>query len=242
MMDNLGAIFGPVLAIGLVAAVAIVFAIRHTATPTERHRQPIRLRVRPVLRGRLGRLMAGCAAFELANCAATLLILRATELFEPGRSQNSATQLALWLYVAYNVAAAVTSLPAGHLGDRIGAPTVLALGAAAFVAAYGWFAVGPDQPLALLPAFLLAGVGIGCAETAEHAAVGALARVDLRGSSFGMLAGIQSVGNLAASLVAGVLWTAASPGLAFLVLTVTMGISVPLVLTAGRRPDTSAAG
>ena len=43
------------------------------------------LRIRPVLQGRLGRLMLGVSAFEVGNCAATLLILRATELFGPGR-------------------------------------------------------------------------------------------------------------------------------------------------------------
>ncbi len=257
MMDNLGAIVGPLLAIGLVAAVgtrnaiglsiipgllaaaAILYAIRHTAAPTDRRRQPIRLRVRPVLRGRLGRLLAGCTAFELANCAATLLILRATELFEPGRSQDSATQLALWLYVAYNVAATVMSLPAGHLGDRIGAPRVLAIGAGCFAGAYAWFAVGPDEPLALAPAFILAGLGIGCAETAEHAAVATLAPLELRGSSFGMLAAIQSIGNLVASGGAGLLWTAASPTVAFTVLTCTMAVAVPLVLASSpaNEPD-----
>lgn len=112
-MDNLGAIGGPLLAIGLVglvgvraaiglsvipgllAAVAIMYAIRHTAAAQARTHQPIRIRVRPVLRGRLGRLMVGVLAFELGNAAATLLILRATDLFEPGRSQTAATQLAL---------------------------------------------------------------------------------------------------------------------------------------------------
>src|ERR671914_2675395 len=89
-MDNLGAIGGPLLALGLVelvgvrtaillsiipgllAVAAIVYAIRHTAAPTQRERQPIRLRIRPVLRGRLGRLMAGVSIFELGNIAATL--------------------------------------------------------------------------------------------------------------------------------------------------------------------------
>lgn len=250
MMDNLGAIVGPLLAIGLVAVVgtrtaiglsvipgllaaaAIVFAIRRTAVPTDRKRQPIRLQVRAVLSGRLGRLLVGCTAFEFANCATTLLILRATELFEPGRSQDGATQLALWLYVAYNVAATSTSLPAGHLGDRVGAPRVLALGAACFVVAYTWFAFGPDQPFALAPAFVFAGIGVGFAETAEHAAVAALAPHELRGSSFGMLAAIQSVGNLVASVVAGLLWTAVSATFAFAVLTATMAVAVPLILSA----------
>jgi hypothetical protein len=62
---------------------------------------------------------------------------------------------------------------------------------------------------------VLAGVGIGCVETAEHAAVATLAPETLRGSAFGLLAGVQSLGNLVASSVAGVLYTVASPAVAF---------------------------
>jgi hypothetical protein len=47
---------------GLLAALAIVYAIRHTKAARDLHRQPIRLRVRPVLRGPLGRLMLGVTA------------------------------------------------------------------------------------------------------------------------------------------------------------------------------------
>jgi MFS family permease len=72
-MDNLGAVGGPLLALGLVAAlglrtsilvsivpgllaaVAIIYAIRRTPRPTGRTRQPIRFPVRPLLRGDLGR-------------------------------------------------------------------------------------------------------------------------------------------------------------------------------------------
>jgi hypothetical protein len=31
-----------------------------------------------------------------------------------------------------------------------------------FGAGYVWFAIGSDQPVVLLPAFVLAGLGIGC--------------------------------------------------------------------------------
>jgi hypothetical protein len=123
-MDNLGAIGGPLLAFGLVAlvgvrgailasvvpgllaALAIVYAIRRTPRPTAREPQPIRLRVRPVVTGRLGRLFAGVGAFEVGNVAATLLILRATELLTPGRGQDRAAMLALLLYTVYNLAPA----------------------------------------------------------------------------------------------------------------------------------------
>jgi len=57
--------------------------------------------------------------------------------------------------------------------------------------------------------------GIGCVETAEHAAVAGLAPQRLRGSAFGMLATVQSLGNLAASSIAGLLWTLVSPAAAF---------------------------
>ena len=43
----------------------------------------------------------------------------------------------------------------------------------------------------------------------------AFAPVDIRGSAFGLLATVQAVGNVAASAVAGLLYTVASPGVAF---------------------------
>ena len=261
-MDNLGAIGGPLLAIGLVAlvgvraaiglsvipgllaALAIVYAIRHTAAARERVSQPIRIRVRPVLRGQLGRLLIGVTAFEVGNAAATLLILRATELFSNGRSQTAATQLALILYVLYNVAATLISVPAGRHGDRFNPIRVLVAGAVCFAAGYGVFAAGPRQPYLLAAGFILAGLGIGCGETAESAAVATLAPATLRGSAFGLLATAQAGANFAASAVAGVLWTAVSPAAAFIFLATAMIISVPLILASkGRQapsqtPDT----
>jgi MFS family permease len=231
--DNLGAIVGPLLAIaliavfdvrtamlasivpGLLAAVAMLAAVRHVRRPSARERRPIHLQVRPVLRGGLGRLFAGIGAFEFGNCAATLLILRATELLEPGRGQDRAASIAVLLYVAYNVAATLTSLPAGHLGDRRGTRLVLLAGAASFLAAYVVFAAAEASVAVLAAGFVLAGVGIGAAETAEHAAVAARAPEPIRGSAFGVLAAMQSAGNLAASAVAGILWTTVSPGVAF---------------------------
>lgn len=254
-MDNLGAIFGPLLALvlvgvvgtrwaiafsvipGLLAALAIIFAIRHTAKPHRQERQPIRIKIRPVLHGRLGRLMAGITAFEIGNCAATLLILRATDLLSPGRDADTATQLAIGLYVAYNLAATLTSIPAGHHGDRRGATRTLTFGVALFGLAYTLFAIGGTTVLALAPAFIAAGIGIGCVETAEHAAVATLAPDQLRGSAFGLLAAVQSAGNLIASAAAGILYTTASPTWAFSFLAAAMATSLlVLSLTARTGP------
>ncbi|WP_248002281.1 MFS transporter [Streptomyces sp. RPA4-2] len=256
MMDNLGAIFGPLLALGLVAwlgvkwaiglsvipgllaAVAIVYAIRHTPKPTSRDKMPLRIRVRPVLRGELGRLMLAVAAFEFGNVAATLLILRASELLTPDHGTKTATTIALGLYTAYNVAATAASIPAGHLADRLGARgpiLVLAAGVAAFAVAYGLFAVSGAVYLVLAIPFLLAGVGIGAVETAQHSAVAALAPKDLRGSAFGLLATVQSLGNLAASGIAGILWSAVSPEAAFIYLAAWMFLALGGLVVAARH-------
>ena len=252
-MDNLGAIIGPLLALGLVAAVgvrtailvsvvpgllaalAVLAAIRSVPRLREHERQPLRLRVRPVLGGALGRLLAGIGAFELGNAAATLLILRATDLLTPGRGHDAAVKVALLLYAGHNVAATLASVPAGRVADRRGGALVLGAGVAAFLVAYVGFAFAGTTiaPLALL--FAVAGIGIGLAETAEHAAVALLAPPALRGSAFGALAGVQSFGRLAASAVAGALWTLVSPRAAFLYLAVWMLVSVSTLAVARVR-------
>ncbi len=242
-MDNLGAIVGPLLALalvsmfsvrtailvsvvpGLLAAVTIVYAIRQAKQPKIAERKKLRFQVRPVLKGQLGRVMAGFTAFEVGNVAATLLILRATDVLTPGRGVDVATQIAISLYVVYNVAATIASFPAGGFSDKLGQRgplLVAAVGVAAFLLAYLLFAVSGPVIVVLLVAFALAGVGIGCAETAEHAAVAAFAPPEIRGSAFGLLATVQAIGNVAASVLAGLLYTVASPTVAFVYLAVWM--------------------
>ncbi len=105
-MDNLGAILGPLLGIalvalagvrgaillsiipGLLAVGAIVYAIRAAKLPKTGERQPIRIHLRPVLHGDLGRLIGAVAAFDMGNIAATLLIMRATELLTAGHART----------------------------------------------------------------------------------------------------------------------------------------------------------
>jgi len=251
-MDNAGAIVGPLLALGLIAvvgvreaillsvipgllaALAIFIAVR-SARRLERHeRPPLRIRIRPVLHGRLGRLLGAVAAFELGNVAATLLILRATDLLTPDHGHDSAVRLAVVLYAVYNAAAMVISVPAGHVTDRRGATAVLVFGAFGALAAFVGFALAGSSVALLAALFALAGTGKGAVETAQGAAVALLAPPELLGSAFGALATIQSFANLAASAVAGALWTLVSPRAAFLYLAGWAAVSV-VALAAVRR-------
>lgn len=254
-MDNLGAIGGPLLALvlvsavgvrtaillsiipGLLAVAAILYAIRHAPRLAERERRPLRLHVRPVLRGRLGRFMGGVSLFEVANMAATLLILRATDLLTPSRGEDRATQVAIALYVVYNVAATVVSVPAGHQGDRRGMDHVFAIGVLCFAVAYAAFAFTGESVVVLAAAFVLAGVGIGLVETAEHAAVAVLSPDEIRGSAFGLLAAVQSFGNLVASATVGILYVVASPAVAFGAASAVMVAALVVVVATWRTRD-----
>jgi MFS family permease len=198
---------------------------------TESKHQPIRLHVRSVLRGRLRRLVLAVSVFEFGNVAVTLLILRATDLVGQDHGLDDAVQIALASTPATTSRRPSRASRAG--GSATGATaSSCSDSASCFAAAYFGFALAGSSILLLAVLFAAAGVGIGFVETAEHTAVATLAPAAMRGSAFGLLAAVQSFGNLAASAIAGLLWTLALPQVAFLYLATWMLASlVALALT-----------
>ena len=259
--DNLGAIVGPLLGAalvgavgvrhaiwlsvvpGLLAAVAITVAAREArrtlAAPAARRTFALHLRE---LRGAgLARVLAPVAAFELGNVAATLLILRATRLLEDsGASPTRAASVAIVFYAAHNAAASGAALVGGRLVDRAGGRPVLATAAGAYLLAYVTFAVGPGGWGAPAAAFVVAGAGIGLAETAESTLVAAEAPPALRAQAFGVLGLVQAFGDLGSTLVAGLLWSVVSPLVAFGYAAAWMLVAGVSALVAHRRADDGA--
>lgn len=252
-MDNLGAIVGTLLAMVLVSMVGVRWAIGLSAVPgliatlmtiTIRRRaaftpapRPVRVRIRPVLRAPgMTRLFGALAAMELGNCAAALLILRATELLALDRSGDQAATAALSLYVVYSAAATAAGVPAGYVTDRRSPRLVLMIGAVALIAAYVGFGRDATSWLELAPWFIIGGIGLGCVETAEHAAVAMRAAPNERGSVFGLLAALQGLSNFTASALAGILWTALGPAWAFTYLGGAMGLGIFLLGTTRPAP------
>jgi hypothetical protein len=106
-MDNLGAIGGPLLALALVGSAFArrscsrssqacwrpwrsSDAIRH-APRLERHeREAIRLRLRPVMRGRLGRLMPAVGAFTAPRRSGVRVPLAPSKSLEISNSSTTA--------------------------------------------------------------------------------------------------------------------------------------------------------
>ncbi|MCV7030001.1 MFS transporter [Mycobacterium sherrisii] len=233
--DNLGAVVGPLLAAGLVAcvgirptlclaaipgffaAVAILIAAREArqrrqaGAPASRRFDFGALRNAGMLRALLP-----VALFEFGHVATTLLILRSTQLLTtPDRTMTAATSLAILIYAGHNVVATVASLAAGRCYDRAGPRAVFATGGVAYVLGYLVFAAGAHSAPVVAVGFALAGAGIGLAEPTQSAVVSQLLPDRLRGSGFGVLGAVQAVGDVVATVIAGVLYTVASPMIAF---------------------------
>jgi MFS family permease len=234
--DNLGAVAGPLMAAGLVAwigvrptlylaavpglfaALAIILAARESRrrAPTRRASSPRRLELRALRDAGMLRALVPILLFEFGNLATTLLILRATQLLtSQQRSVTTATSIAILIYAGHNMIATIASLIAGRWYDKAGPRTVFATAAAAYVIGYGAFAAAGHSAVAVALAFAAAGVGIGLAEPTESALVAQLLPDRLRGSGFGVLGAVQATGDLVATVVAGLLYTLASPAVAF---------------------------
>ncbi|WP_025159164.1 MFS transporter [Leifsonia aquatica] len=231
--DNLGAVVGPLLAAGLVAwvgirpaiwfsfipgilaAVAIIVAAREAKRRFgDQAKERVRLNIAGLRSAGLGRPLVPILLFECGNLATTMLILRATDQLT-ALGFASAASLAILFYAGHNAIAAAISFIGGVWLDRAGPRIVFAAGAAAYVLGYAAFSVPSVGWVLLLVGFVLAGAGIGLAETAESALVARTLPDRVRGSGFGVLGGIQAVRNIVGTVVAGILYTTLSPTAAF---------------------------
>lgn len=226
---------------GLLAAVAITVAAREARKRGEPPSERIRLQLGDLRRAGLGAPLLPVVLFEFGNVATTLLILRATQLLTSGgRSVAAAASLAILIYAAHNAFGAVVALIGGRWIDAAGPRVVFGAGAAVYVLAYAGFAIGPHAWWWLLVAFTLAGSGIGFAETAESTLVARLLPEGLRGSGFGVLGGVQAVGDLVSTVVVGVLYTVVSPTVGFAYAACWMLASfATTAATTHRRPATT---
>jgi MFS family permease len=135
-------------------------------------------------------------------------------MLQPELSRPAALSAAVGFYLAHNAVGAAVSFPAGWLADRIGKTPVLASAYFAFAAAcvvgmlgHGWPAVG------LLALFV--GAQNPVVSGVESSLTSSIVEERRLGTAFGVLNGVNGVGDLVSSVVAGVLWTLVSPAAAF---------------------------
>jgi MFS family permease len=241
--DTVGAIIGPLIGVGLLtwlvphaAEISSPFRTIFLCTlipglgsgfafalmVRESRRGPTPVRFWAALRSLpkpFWKFLAGVGLFGMGDFAHTLMILAAAQLLAPGHSLARAAEMAALLYVVHNIFYAGTSYPVGALSDRWGRRGLLAIGyglgaltAAGFFAAFRWRMAAPPFLLLL---FALGGIYVAFEDALERASTADLTAQDLRGTAFGVTAAVNGVGDLVASTLVGVLWTAVSPAAAF---------------------------
>jgi len=240
-LDTVGAFAGPALALALMILtrddfrivfwVAVVPAIASVVLIVIGVHEPETSRPRamgrfPVRRDEIGRLdrrywwaVAFAAVLTLARFSEAFLLLRAEDV------GLAATYTPLVLIVM-NVFYAASAYPFGRLSDRARRP-VLAWGIAFMIAADVVLATAVAPVWALAGAALW-GLHMGATQGLLAAAVADGAPVDLRGTAFGVFNLVTGAALLAASVLAGGLWSAFGPQATFLV-----GASFAAVALAG---------
>jgi len=228
-LDTVGAITGPLIAIGLmvlmvnniravmwwavVPAILAVLAMALFVKEPETHAMQ-RNGGPPVRVSALGRLGAGywvviavAVVFHLARFSEAFLILKA-------RDAGLALGMTPIVLVVMSVVYAVLSIPAGELSDKVGRKAVLAAGLLALIVADVVLASVHTVTGALVGAALW-GVHMGLSQGLLSAMVADNAPADLRGTAFGVFGLTTGLAVLAASAIAGELWQHLGPTATF---------------------------
>ncbi len=220
-LDTVGAVIGPLLAVALmflfagdmraVFAVAVIPAFIAVMVLVVGVREPPRPPVAAADRPKFDRralarlpraywmLLAVAVPFTLARFSEAFLLLRAQE-------QGLAIALVPLVLVAMNVAFGASAYPAGVLSDRMPRSKVLAWGCGLLILAN--LCLGFGGTLAwTFAGTVLWGLHLGLTEGLIAALVADQAPAELRGTAFGMLHFVRGVLLVAASTLAGALWT-----------------------------------
>jgi MFS family permease len=194
---------------GVLAAACIMLLVRETAGRTI---------IRRSLWGGIAslppsfrRYLIGVGIFGAGDFAHTLLILRATQLLTVTSGAEQAGQLAIGLYILHNALYALGAYPVGALADRIGKRGLL-IGAYVLAAVMDLLLIfaTPSVPI-LAMIFILGGMVYATQQTLERVVAADLVPADIRGTSFGVLASVNGIGDLISSIVVGALWSLVAP-------------------------------
>ena len=227
-LDTVGAIAGPLLALGamawfagdfraafwvavLPAALCVLLIVLGVEEPAHAQAAQRVARITLVDLRRLDRrfvIVTGIAVLlTLARFSEAFLVLRAQGLGMPLASVP-------WVMVAMTVVYAVVAFPAGVLADRGHAPQLIAGGLAALVAADLVLAQASGAAGVLAGAGLW-GLHLALTQGLLSAMVAAVAPAELRGTAFGVFNLACGVALFVASALAGLLWDAIGPQATF---------------------------
>lgn len=218
-LDTVGALLGPLLAVGLmllwandfravfwvavfpgvVAVALLVFGVH------EPERHVGETRTNPIRRENLEQLSS--AYWSVVGVGAFVTLARFSEAFLVLRAQQGGIAIALvpLVMVAMNVVYAGSAYPFGKLSDRMSHKMLLALGLVVLITADLVLAID-DHWTTVLAGVALWGLHMGMTQGLLARMVADAAPADLRGTAFGFFNLVSGIAMLIASALAGLLW------------------------------------
>jgi MFS family permease len=223
-MDHLGAVLGPLAALGLLslfagdlrrvflwaalpgalAVAVIVLFVKEGASRVALERRGAWTWTPPK---ELRPLLLPLAVFTLGASSDMFLLLKVTDTI----AAVSALPL---LWMGLHVVKVLSSLAGGPLVDRFGGRPVLTAGWLVYIAVYLGMAAA-STPAAVVALFLFYGIFHGLSEGPEKALVARLAPAGRRGDGFGWYGLTTGLLSIPAALIFGGLWESWGPAWAF---------------------------
>ncbi len=242
-MDTVGAVIGPVLAVGLMwlladdiravlwvavvpGVIAVLLLVTMVREPDDVTQRTARL---PITREGLSRLGAGFwrlvalgAVISLARFSEAFLVLRATDR---GLSLTFVPMVLVVMSVVY----ALSAYPAGKLSDRLPRQHVLAAGMGVLVLSDAVLAMAGGEVL-LFVGIALWGLHMGLTQGILASLVADRVPATYRATAFGMFNLVSGIALLLASGMAGALWQYVAPAATFWVGALVAAVSAVLCL------------
>ena len=239
--DTLGAVVGPAVALGLLAAFAdnfrlifilafvpAVAAVALIAFVKERPPAPAPAGTTAVAWRGLGTgfyvFLGISLVFALGNSSDVFLLLRAKDM---GLS-NSEVVLS---YMLFNLVYAALAMPAGIISDRLGRRSVIGGGFAVFAVVYLGFALA-GRGAVVWPLFAVYGVHMALTEGVGRAFVADFVSSERRATALGLYQGAMGGMILLSSVIAGALWDVIDPAAPFFLGGATALAALVLLLVA----------
>ena len=227
-LDTVGAFSGPLLAMALMAAsgdnyrlvflaatlpalltvLLIAVGVKEPETHRAQSAKPIHWRDLKLFPKRYWGIVGIAVTMTMARFSEGFLLLL-------GQSVGLDAAVAPAVLVAMNVVYAASSYPVGVLSDRLGRTGLLFWGFAVLILADLCLA-NADSTLWVLLGVALWGLHMGMTQGLLAALVADTAPAPLRGTAFGVFNLCTGIALLAASVVAGAVWTVFGPAYTFL--------------------------